>query len=138
MVRFEMAMYADPDQDLNALWWRLVQRYQGLTPPEGRDKPDYAAKYHVAMAPAYYHNYLLGELMASQLHATIARQIVGEPDVWRVTYVGRPDVGTYLRSRVFAPGALVGWNELVRHATGDNLSPRAFAAQFVHDGAATP
>jgi len=138
MVRFEQAMYGNPDQDLNALWWRLVQRYQGLTPPEGRDKPDYAAKYHVAMAPVYYHNYLLGELMASQVHETITHQVLHQDDVWRVSYVGRPEVGAYLQRQVFAPGALYGWNELVRHATGEALSPRAFAAQFVQNRATTP
>jgi peptidyl-dipeptidase A len=136
MVRFELALYSDPEQDLNALWWKLVERYQGLQAPAGRDKPDYAAKYHVAMAPVYYHNYLLGELMASQVHDYIARHIVQQTDVWRVTYIGRRDVGDYLRSRIFAPGAVYGWNDLIKHATGETLSPRAFAAQFVQDGAA--
>ena len=131
MVRFEHAMYANPEQDLNDLWWKLVERYQGLTRPENRHKPDYAAKYHVAMAPVYYHNYLLGELMASQVHAYIAKNIVQQPDLWAVTYTDRHDVGDYLRDKIFAPGALYGWNSLIRHATGETLSPQAFAAQFV-------
>jgi peptidyl-dipeptidase A len=135
MVRFEHAMYANPDQDLNVLWWDLVERYQGLTRPDNRHKPDYAAKYHVAMAPVYYHNYLLGELMASQVHAHIVAKIVQQPDIWTVTYVGRRDVGDYLRDKVFAPGAVYGWNELIQHATGETLSPQAFAAQFVLDNA---
>ena len=28
MLRFEKAIYADPDQDLNELWWDLVEKYQ--------------------------------------------------------------------------------------------------------------
>ena len=131
MVRFEQAMYSNPEQDLNELWWKLVQRYQSVQAPAKRDRPDYAAKYHVAMAPVYYHNYLLGELMASQVHDYIAQNIVQEADLWRVTYIGRQDVGEYLRTRIFEPGSLYGWNELIRHATGETLSPRAFAAQFV-------
>ena len=138
MVRFEQAMYSDPDQDLNALWWKLVERYQSLQAPAKRDRPDYASKYHVAMAPVYYHNYLLGELMASQVHDYIAQNIVHQADVWQVTYVGRRDVGEYLRTRIFEPGALYGWNELIRHATGEPLSPRAFAAQFVQGSGTTP
>ncbi len=33
--------------------------------------PDWAAKIHMTGAPVYYHNYLLGELIASQLAAAI-------------------------------------------------------------------
>ncbi|HNX96696.1 MAG TPA: M2 family metallopeptidase, partial [Candidatus Aminicenantes bacterium] len=61
MVRFERAMYADPDQDLNKLWWDLVEKYQGLRRPENRNEPDWATKIHIALYPVYYHNYLMGE-----------------------------------------------------------------------------
>ena len=37
-----------------------------LKKPEGRNMPDWATKIHVALYPCYYHNYLLGELLASQ------------------------------------------------------------------------
>jgi peptidyl-dipeptidase A len=56
MYRFEKSMYEDPDQDLNKLWWDLVEKYQGLRKPEGRDMPDWAAKIHIALYPCYYHN----------------------------------------------------------------------------------
>ena len=39
MLHFERAMYGDPEQDLNTLWWDLVERYQGVRRPEGRDAP---------------------------------------------------------------------------------------------------
>jgi peptidyl-dipeptidase A len=131
MVRFERAMYADPNQDLNTLWWDLVERYQLLHRPEGRNAPDFASKYHVAMAPVYYHNYLLGELMASQVHLHIANDVLHAGDPWTVTYVNQPLVGSYLRDTLFAPGATLSWNELVKHATGELLSPKSFATQFV-------
>ena len=67
MTNFERAFYADPEADLTALWWGLVSRYQLLTPPSGRTEPDWAAKIHVACAPVYYHTYLYGHLVASQL-----------------------------------------------------------------------
>jgi peptidyl-dipeptidase A len=28
MFRFEKELYANPDQDLNKLWWDLVEKYQ--------------------------------------------------------------------------------------------------------------
>ena len=38
------------------------------TGPTAATRPDWAAKIHIATAPCYYHNYLLGELLASQLY----------------------------------------------------------------------
>ena len=67
MFRFEKSMYANPDQDLNKLWWDLVEKYQLLKKPEGRNNADWASKIHIASYPCYYHNYQLGELLASQL-----------------------------------------------------------------------
>jgi len=49
MMRFEKGLYANPDQDLNKLWWDLVEKYQELKRPEGRDEPDFAAKYHIGL-----------------------------------------------------------------------------------------
>ena len=45
--------------------------------PEGRNAPDYASKIHIVGAPAYYHNYMMGELFASQVHHAIAREVLG-------------------------------------------------------------
>jgi peptidyl-dipeptidase A len=129
MFRFEKAMYANPNQDLNQLWWNLVQQYQSVPRPEGRNAPDYASKIHVVSAPAYYHNYMMGELFASQLHHTIAERVLkADPD--KAVYVGRPEVGEYLKRHVLAPGASIPWTELTRSATGAELNARAFAADF--------
>ncbi|MGH3144549.1 MAG: M2 family metallopeptidase, partial [Rubrobacter sp.] len=68
MFHFERTFYADPDREnLNEVWWDLVERLQLVTRPPGRDEPDWAAKIHVAVAPVYYHNYVLGHLIAAQL-----------------------------------------------------------------------
>jgi peptidyl-dipeptidase A len=37
MFRFEKSMYENPDQDLNKLWWDLVEKYQMIKKPEGRN-----------------------------------------------------------------------------------------------------
>ena len=68
MLRFEKSMYADPQQNLNKLWWDLVEKYQLLKRPAARDEPDFASKIHVVSAPAYYHNYMMGQLFACQVH----------------------------------------------------------------------
>ncbi len=128
MLRFERALYREPGRDLNALWWDLVETYQEVKRPESRSAPDYAAKIHVVAAPVYYHNYLLGEIFASMLHASLEGEEKG--------YAGRPEVGEFLRERVFAPAATVRWDTLVRHATGKPLSPDAFRDQYCRDGGA--
>lgn len=111
---FERALYADPDSDLDALWWQLVARYQGVTPPDGRTAPDWAAKIHIAAAPVYYHTYLYGAIVALQLKAAL-EDAVG-------TIVDQPAVGAFLGERLFGPGESVRWDELVARATGAPLS----------------
>jgi len=129
MFRFEAAMYANPEQDLSGLWWGLVERYQMARRPEGRKAPDYASKIHIVSAPAYYHNYLLGQLFASQLHHAIAREVLRSEPAGAL-YNGRKEVGRFLDERVFDPGRTLSWNELTKHATGEELSPHAFAADL--------
>jgi len=127
MAYFERELYRDPDRaDLNGLWWDLVERLQLIRRPEGRDAPDWASKIHLSLSPVYYHNYLLGELMASQISAAARR---GVPEGRSIA--GHPQVGAFLRERIFGPGASLDWNELLVHATGEPLSPRSFVEEFV-------
>ncbi|MBI4859261.1 MAG: M2 family metallopeptidase [Candidatus Riflebacteria bacterium] len=128
-LRFERAMYADPDQDLNTLWWDLVEKYQQLRRPERRDAPDFASKIHIVSAPAYYHNYAMGQMFASQLTHTIARQVLGtEPG--KALFADNEAIGEFLRNRFFAPGKTMRWNALIEHVTGEALNARAFALDF--------
>ncbi|HEU4558622.1 MAG TPA: M2 family metallopeptidase [Longimicrobium sp.] len=127
MIYFERELYRDPErQDLNTLWWDLVERLQYIRRPEGRDAPDWASKIHFSLSPVYYHNYLLGELMASQVSAQARR---GVPEGRSIA--GHPEVGTYLREKIFVPGASLDWNQLLVHATGEELTPRYFVDEFV-------
>jgi peptidyl-dipeptidase A len=130
MLRFEKGMYENPEQDLIKLWWDQVEMYQLLRRPAGRNEPDYGSKLHIVAAPVYYHNYMMGELFASQLHAAIAKQVMkgAEPD--RVVYVDNKEVGRFMKTRVFEPGRTLTWNQLTEHATGAPLSPAAFARDF--------
>ncbi len=102
MSHFERAFYADPDRDLNDLWWDLVEKFQQLRRPDARDEPDWAAKYHIPLAPVYYHNYLLGMLAMEQL----VDRLDGE--------------------RVFRSGASQDWATQLKEATGEALNSRYF------------
>jgi peptidyl-dipeptidase A len=130
MLRFEKGMYENPEQDLNKLWWDNVEKYQMLKRPAGRNAPDYGSKFHIVGAPVYYHNYMMGELFASQVHHAIARKVYKGADPATVTYVGNKGVGAFMRRYVFEPGRTMTWNELTRFATDADLSPEAFAKDF--------
>ena len=127
VFRFEMALYDNPEQDLNRVWWDLVEKYQEVKRPEGRDQPDYASKIHIATAPVYYQSYMLGQLFASQVHHAIAREVLHGADPATAVYVGKPAVGQFMRERVFEPGCTLDWNGLTQHATGAELNSKAFA-----------
>ncbi len=125
MLRFEKSMYEKPDQDLNKLWWDLVEKYQLVKRPPNRNAPDYASKIHIVSAPVYYHNYMMGELFASQLHHAIAREVYKGADPNTVIYVGNKEVGDFMKKRVFEPGRTMTWNELTKYATGETApTPR--------------
>jgi peptidyl-dipeptidase A len=129
MLRFEKELYGNPDQDLNKLWWDLVEKYQMVHRPDGRKAPDYGSKVHICSAPAYYHNYMMGELFACQVHHTIARE-VEKKEPAKTIYVGNKAVGDFMRARVFGPGRTLSWNALTKHVTGAELNAKAFAADF--------
>jgi peptidyl-dipeptidase A len=131
MYHFERALYANPDQDLNTLWWDLVEKYQLVRRPPGPADAGWLSKLHFTTAPCYYHNYVLGELLASQLHYYIVHHVLGLESDAGVSYVGDRRVGRYLREKVFGPGALYPWNEMIRRATGEPLTPKYFVEQFV-------
>ncbi len=122
ITAFERELYRDPDGDLDAIWWELVHRYQRLTPPADRRAPDWAAKIHIACSPVYYHTYLYGKIVGSQLRDALAREAGG--------FVERPDAGRFLVERLFRPGLSLRWDQLVEHATGEPLTARFFASDI--------
>lgn len=126
LVRFERELYKNRGQNLNHLWWEYVERFQKVTPPPNRDQSDWASKNHLATSPVYYQNYVLGELMASQLLQYIHRDVVKSE-----SYVGNASVGSYLVENVFKPGSRYDWNTMLKRATGEDLNPAHFIAQFV-------
>jgi peptidyl-dipeptidase A len=129
MVRFERALYADPEADLDGLWWNLVERYQSVSRPSGRRGEDWATKIHIVSTPVYYHNYVLGEMLASQLLEAVLAHL-GEADGDEGTIVGQTSVGAFLADRVFSRGASLPWPDLVVGATGSPLSVESFVRQF--------
>ncbi len=132
MYRFEKSMYENPDQDLNKLWWTLVEKYQLLKKPEGRNAPDWASKIHLVSSPCYYHNYLLGEMLASQLHYYMTKNVLKSTDYANQSYANKKEIGVYLMDKVFKPGTRYSWNDMIEKATGEKLTAKYYAMQFVN------
>ena len=123
MTTFERGLYVDPDADHEARWWDLVERFQLLRRPEaGTVDAAWASKIHLTVAPVYYQNYLYGELVASQLAATIDARAGG--------LVDSGAAGRFLVDAFFRPGASLRWDRLMEQATGEPLSAAAFGRQL--------
>lgn len=120
MAHFERDLYSDPEGDLDQRWWDHVERLQLIERPDDVPPGGWASKIHLAVAPVYYQNYLLGEMLASQLSRTMAAECGG--------VVGSKSAGEFLTERVFRSGALLRWDELIERATGSGLSADAYAA----------
>lgn len=120
MTHFERELYRNPDQDLNRLWWQLVEKYQMVRPPKNRnDKQDWAAKYHIGLAPVYYFSYLLGEMFASCLQEHF-------PD----KELDTPHSAWFLKQRLFHPGNSLSWDKLIESVIDKPLSPDAWLNEF--------
>jgi peptidyl-dipeptidase A len=117
MTNFERALYANPEGDLETLWWSLVERFQHLRRPPDRKAADWAAKYHVALAPVYYQNYILGHLVKAQFNHQLQADVGG---------LAGKRAGAWLIERVFRPGASQEWATFVETVTDEQLNPRYF------------
>ncbi len=122
MVNFERALYEDPERDLDTLWWDLVEKFQFVKRPADRKMPDWATKYHVAMAPAYYQNYLIGEMMSVQWQRWLDKHTGG--------LINRREAGDFFRQRVFSLGRTLTWNDALEKATGEKLNIRYYVDKW--------
>lgn len=131
MKFFEQKMYENPDQDLNKLWWDLVERYQYIKRPDEANGGEWAAKMHISGYPAYYHNYLLGELFAAQIRHYATEQFGENDDTALITFWHNMDAGNYLKEKIFAPGNRWYWNTMIEKASGEPLTPKYFVSQYI-------
>ncbi len=126
MTQFESELYRNPQQDLNALWWNLVEKYQKIRAPKRpQGKQDWAAKYHIGLAPAYYFNYLLGEMFASSIEETLMKESGSRE-------LTSPKAGQLLNQKLFFPGNRMRWDDLIEHVTGERLNGDAWLRQFAN------
>ncbi|MBN2722991.1 MAG: M2 family metallopeptidase [Deltaproteobacteria bacterium] len=129
MFNFEKALYSNPSQDLNKLWWDMVEKYQMLTRPAKRNSPDWASKPHFTIAPVYYHNYMMGELFAAQLRDATKKLLKSDAHPSQIPLNKSKELGKFMKEKIFAPGYSYNWVEFVKRATGSELSSKYFAEE---------
>jgi len=132
MTHWEHDLYEDnlsPDQ-YNKRWWEYVKKYQGVEPPELRSEEccDACTKTHINDDPAQYYDYALSYVIQYQLHDYIARKILHQ-DPHSCNYYGNKEVGKFL-SDILKLGATRDWREVIKQATGEELSTRAMVDYF--------
>ncbi len=122
MTAFEKELYRNPKQDLNGLWWHCVEKYQKIQSPKGREgKFDWAAKYHIGLAPVYYFSYLLGEMFASAIQEVLPGPLYS------------CDSGKFLQEKLFRPGNSLAWDELIKNVIGKVLDSEAWIKEFANN-----
>jgi len=127
MTHFERDLYERdlPVADWQDRWWQYVAQYQGVVPPGKRapDLCDACTKTHINDDPAQYYDYAMATLIKFQLHDHICRQIVKQ-EPRACDYSGSEPAGRFLRD-ILKLGATRDWRQVMREATGQDLSPRA-------------
>jgi carboxypeptidase Taq len=127
--RLERAMVAGDlaVRDLPGAWADETQRLLGISPPDDTRGCLQDIHWYEGMF-GYFPAYTLGAMAAAQLMAA-ARAAVPELD----RSLARGDLApltTWLRAHVHGQGSRLGFNELLKEATGRKLDPAAFEAHL--------
>lgn len=116
--------------EFNRRWWQHAGRFQGIAPPapRGEEFCDACTKTHITDDPAQYYDYALAFAIKYQLHDHIAKQILRQ-DPRNCSYYGSKEVGEFLWN-LLSLGATRDWREVLREATGRDLSTEPMLEYF--------
>ena len=74
---------------------------------------------------------MLGELLASQFYSYIIEQVLHSQEYVFQSFYSKPEVGSYLKEKIFGVGRMYHWNTMIEKATGEKLTAKYYAKQFV-------
>jgi peptidyl-dipeptidase A len=127
---FEREIYRDPDQNLGELWYRLNEKYLGITPPSDRDQSDWATSGYFSSLSCNVHNFVLADLFAGQLQHYLEKHLLREQNS---QYQHNRAIGNFLVEKVYKYGDLLPWEQLIMEATGEPLNPLYLASYLSGD-----
>lgn len=132
LAHWEFDLYEKdlPRHLFNTRWWEYSVQFQGIKPASNRGEMDCtpAIRADVIGSPTRGVDEALGLVIAHQLHRYICKNILNE-DVRLANYRGRTAVGRYLQS-VMQLGATRDWTQVMREATGEELSSEALLEYY--------
>lgn len=115
---FEFEAYADPDQDLSALYNRIHAQYVGVAM---HDASVWAYNPMYGSDPIYLQSFVVAEIVARQIQHTIDRKF---GSTW-----GKP-AGDYLRAHFYSRGASQNLSQIMQSGTGERLTAKYLIDQL--------
>jgi len=111
---FEHAMYKDTNQNLDTL---LAKTESDILACSVNDSPRWASNAWYVNYPVYWHNYVIADVIASQIHEHL-RENIGELYNTKAAF-------DYVINTYIAPGASKPWLEKIKQGTGYELGAKA-------------
>ncbi|CAH2237878.1 angiotensin-converting enzyme-like [Pararge aegeria] len=131
--QWRWSVFEDGVQNMNARWWQMKLRFQGVTPPIGRTEDDFdpGSKYHV-ISDQEYIKYFLATILEFQIFEQMCAVSgysghLHECDVYRSRDAGR------LLSEIMQPGASMSASDIIRSMTRgktNRISPESLVKYF--------
>jgi Peptidase family M3 len=115
---FEFEAYADPDQDLAALYNRIHSKYLGV---DMHGVPVWAFNQMYGSDPIYLQSYVVGEMVARQILDTLDQRFGNS---WSER------AGKFLKINFYSRGAEKTLDALMLHGTGEPLNERHLIASL--------
>jgi peptidase M3-like protein len=117
---FEFEAYADPSQDLAALYNRIHAQYLGVDP---HDVPVWAYNPMYGSDPIYLQSFVLAHMVARQIQHTLDERFGPR---WGA------DAGEFLKQKFYSRGAEQSLDEIMQSGTGKPLDPQ-FLIDYLRD-----
>ncbi len=123
-------------QDYNAAWWKLKQKYQGVSSPSARDESDFdpGAKYHVASNTPYM-RYFLAHILQFQFQRALCQAAGNKGPLNECSIYGSKEAGAKYWA-MLQKGASQPWQKTLQEMVGsDQLDASAILDYFtpLHD-----
>jgi len=115
---FEFEAYADPDQDLSALYDRVYSQYLGV---DMHDAPVWAYNPMYGSDPIYLQSFVVADMVARQVQHTLDERFG--------TQWGK-SAGDYLRDHFYSRGASQDLSQIMQAGTGERLTAKHLIEQL--------
>lgn len=114
ITAFEYELYANPSQNLNKLWWDIVEETQQLRRPADWNHAYWANNIQLTTLPAHSSHSLFGEVLASQFHVLLLRMFGDSAN---------DESLQFLKENIFRKGNSVYWKRLLFDAFKSDIMP---------------